>query len=82
MPTYSISNLTLLLKNLGFQTLWKHEHILLSESENSKSGIVDHAAQKNHIIDWTNPKVLCKESDYRSRQIRESIWIWRKSPDA
>ena len=53
----------------------------LSESEYSKSGIADHAAQKNHIIDWTNPKILCKESDYRSRQIRESIWIRRKSPN-
>ena len=43
--------------------------------------IADHAVQENHVIDWDNSRILCKESIRRTRHIREAIWIRRKSPN-
>ncbi|XP_072048952.1 uncharacterized protein [Amphiura filiformis] len=37
-----------------------------SNSEKSKSAITDHAVQQNHVINWDNAKVLCKECDTNS----------------
>lgn len=52
----------------------------LSESEYSKSGIADHALQKNHVINWDGASVLAKEDHQLTRKIREAIWIRKKSP--
>ena len=46
-----------------------------SEKEFNKSAITDHAAQANHVIDWNNTTIVAKDSNTRSRQIKEAIWI-------
>ena len=52
-----------------------------SQSEQSKSAVADHAVQNNHVINWQDAKVLCKECNMRSRHIRESIWIRKRAPN-
>jgi uncharacterized protein YjbK len=53
----------------------------VSEKEYNKSAITDHTTQENHVIDWNNIKIVAKESDLRTRQIKEAIWIRKeKSP--
>ena len=52
-----------------------------SESEQSKSAVADHAVQNNHVINWQEAKVLCKECNARSRHIREAIWIRKRAPN-
>ena len=52
-----------------------------SQSEQSKSAVADHAVQNNHVINWQDAKVLCKECNVRSRHIRESIWIRTRAPN-
>ena len=51
-----------------------------SESEQSRSAVADHAVQNNHVINWQDAKVLCKECNHRSRLIREAIWIRKRAP--
>ena len=51
-----------------------------SLSEQSRSAVADHAVQNNHVINWQDAKVLCKECNTRSRHIREAIWIRRRAP--
>ena len=51
-----------------------------SLSEQSRSAVADHAVQNNHIINWQDAKVLCKECNTRSRHIREAIWIRKRAP--
>ena len=45
-----------------------------------KSVITDHMTQQNHIIDWEGAKFVDRESDWRTRGIKEAIWI-RKTKD-
>jgi hypothetical protein len=53
----------------------------VSEKEYNKSAITDHTTQENHVIDWNNIKIVAKESELRTRQIKEAIWIRKeKSP--
>ena len=52
-----------------------------SESEQSKSAVADHAVLNNHVINWQEAKVLCKEYNARSRHIREAIWIRKRAPN-
>jgi hypothetical protein len=47
-------------------------------AEIHKSAITDHMIQENHIPDWTNTKVLSKETNNTARKIREAIWIRKK----
>ena len=51
-----------------------------SLSEQSRSAVADHAVQNNHVINWQDAKVLCKECNTRSRHIREAIWIRKRAP--
>ena len=37
-----------------------------------KSAIVDHTVGSNHIIDWEGAAVIARESQWRSRQVREA----------
>ena len=37
--------------------------------------------QQNHIIDWERAKFVDRESDWRTRGIKEEIWI-RKTKDS
>ena len=46
-----------------------------SESEYNKSALTDHSMRNNHVIDWNNTKILDRDSDNKSRRIREAIWI-------
>ena len=46
-----------------------------SETEYNKSGITDHANCTNHVIDWEGARALERESDQRSRHIKEAIQI-------
>ena len=45
-----------------------------------KSTITDHMTQHNHIVDWEGAKFIDRESDWRTRGIKEAIWI-RKTKD-
>ena len=49
-----------------------------SESKQTKSSIVDHVANENHLINWEESSILAKDSERNTRWIRESIWIRRK----
>ena len=40
-----------------------------------KSAITDHAVENNHIIDWDNVNIECKESNIYKRGVREAIII-------
>ena len=44
-----------------------------SELEQTKSAISDHVARANHVIDWDEAKVLGREHDKKSREVREAI---------
>ena len=46
-----------------------------SMSEYNKSALTDHTSQCNHVIDWENVKIMDKDSNDRSRLIKEAIWI-------
>ena len=52
-----------------------------SEKEMHKSAITNHMTQKNHIVDWEGAKFVDRESDWRTRGIKEVIWI-RKTTDS
>ena len=47
----------------------------LSQTEFHKSAMTDHVAINNHVIDWEQPQILDRESDQRTKQIREAIQI-------
>ena len=49
-----------------------------SESHANNSAISDHVARDNHVINWGESKILERESDRKSRWIRESICIRRR----
>ena len=40
-----------------------------------KSALTDHATNENHIIDWEGAKILDKEINRRTRQIKEAFSI-------
>ena len=47
-----------------------------STDEVNKSACADHAAQRNHVIDFENASVLATHQQQKlARQIRESIWV-------
>ena len=41
----------------------------------NKSALTEHATTENHIIDWDGTKIIDKEPNRRTRQIKEAIWI-------
>ena len=41
----------------------------------TKSAITDHVAKENHVIDWSGATILDRESQWRTRQLKESIRI-------
>ena len=43
-----------------------------------KSAISDHVARANHVIDWDEAKILGREHDKKSREVREAIEIRRR----
>ena len=47
----------------------------------NKSALTDHVSQENHVIDWTNTKVVGRESGKARRLIREAIRI-RQEPQS
>ena len=53
----------------------------LSEQEQTKSAISDHAARANHIINWDEAAIIGREHDKRSREVREAMEI-RKRGDS
>ena len=46
-----------------------------------KSAVTDHCARENHIIDWSEAKIIDRESERRARQVREAVWIRRKEKE-
>ena len=44
-------------------------------SNYNKSPITDHAMTENDIIDWEGAKIIDKEQNKRTRQLKEAIWI-------
>ena len=48
-----------------------------SELEQTKSAITDHVTRDNHFIDWDEAKIICREHDKKSREVREAIVIRR-----
>ena len=49
-----------------------------SELEQTKSAISDHIARANHVIDWDEAKILGREHNKKSREVREAIEIRRR----
>ena len=47
-----------------------------------KSAITDHINCTNHIIDWENSKIIDREGDTKTRQIKEVIHIRRREEGA
>ena len=45
----------------------------IHRDEIHKSAITDHAAQKNHVIEGEETKILAREDDFRKRGIREAL---------
>jgi len=43
-----------------------------------KSAITDHVAKENHVINWSGAKILEREGHRKTRQVKESIWIWKE----
>ena len=56
----------------------RSEPFRASELEQSKSAISDHVARANHVIDWDEAKILGREHDKKSREVREAIEITRR----
>ena len=50
----------------------------LSEHEQTKSAISDHAARANHVIDWDEAKIIGREHDKKSREVREAMEIRKR----
>ena len=46
-----------------------------SEKERWSSAITDHTVKQNHVMDWTSAQMVQKESNYKTRGIKEVIWI-------
>ena len=44
-------------------------------AETNKSAITDHVAKENHVTDWSIATILDKESQRRTKQLKESIRI-------
>ena len=51
-----------------------------SLTERHKSALTDHAMRENHVIDWDNIKIVEKESDRKTRHIKEAIAIREQGP--
>ena len=49
-----------------------------SETEQTKSAISDHVARENHVINWDESKILGREHDKKSREVREAMEIRRR----
>ena len=49
-----------------------------SELEQTKSAISDHVARANHVINWDEAKILGREHNKRSREVREATEIRRR----
>lgn len=45
------------------------------------STVAEHAIDKNHLIDWTNPRILDRESKITNRRVKEALWISEKKPE-
>ena len=50
-----------------------------STSTYNKSAITDHVAASNHTIGWEDSKILCRESHWTRRWIKEAIHIIEQS---
>jgi len=48
----------------------------------NKSALTDHAAQQNHVINWSESKILDKEPDRGTRWIKEAICIRKEGQRA
>ena len=46
-----------------------------SKMEINKSAITDHANQHNHQIDWEGARIIDRESEWKTRTIKESVHI-------
>jgi len=46
-----------------------------SQSEQNKSAVTDHVNIENHITDWEEATIICRESDRTTQLIREAVKI-------
>ena len=46
-----------------------------------KLAVTDHCARENHLIDWSEARIIDRESERRARQVREEVWIRRKTEE-
>jgi len=35
-------------------------------------------SERNHVINWSGAKILEREGHRKTRQVKESIWIWKE----
>lgn len=55
---------------------------LRSNQERHKSAITDHALRENHVIDWTGAEIVDRETDRKTRWIKEAIHIRKEGKKA
>ena len=44
----------------------------------NKSALTDRATPGNHIIDWEGAKIIDKEPNRKTRQLKDAIWIRKR----
>ena len=53
-----------------------------SLSEHNKSALTDHAAQQNHMINWSKAMVIDRDPERFSRWIKEAVHIRKEGQHA
>ena len=53
-----------------------------SLTEHNKSALTDHAAQENHVINWSQATVIDREPERFTRWINEAIHIRKEGQQA
>ena len=43
-----------------------------------KSAVAEHVAETNHVTGWDEAKIIDKEGNRKTREMKEAIWIRRK----
>jgi len=65
-------------ESIGNRTLTRTDRKDLS-AETNKSTITDHVAKEKHVINWSTAEILDRESHRKTRQLKESICVHKRS---
>ena len=62
-------------EKIGYGMPFTRRNRNTSETKRYKSAITDHVVKKEHVMDRDSASIVLKESDWRTRGIKESIII-------